>query len=260
MILDDIVAKKKIRLDKIDDNLREDVEKKAYESKDKKSFSFFKALSKKDLSYIAEVKRASPSKGLICEKFNPLLIAKEYEKINVDAISVLSEQDFFQGSPKYIKEISEVVNKPILRKDFIIDKFQIHEAKMLNSSAILLICSLLSKKELKDLYIEATNLNLDVLVESHNREELDKALFVDAKIIGINNRNLKTFKVDLNTSKALRKYIPNNKVMVSESGFSNREDILKAQEIGVDAVLIGESFMKSTSKENLLNSFKGLSK
>ena len=257
MILDDIVAKKKIRLDKITSFNREEMEKKAYSGIISENFPFMKALSKKSLSYIAEVKKASPSKGLICENFNPGEIAKEYERINIDASSVLTEQDFFQGSSTFLAEINKNINTPTVRKDFIIDSFQIHEAKVIGAKAILLICSILTNNELDAFYKEATNLGLDVLVEAHDAKEVEMALSIDAKIIGINNRDLKTFKVDLNTSKEMRKYIPLNKIMVSESGYSKREDVLKAIDIGVDALLIGESFMKSSSKEELLRTFKG---
>ncbi len=257
MILDDIVAKKKIRLDEITAFEREEMEKEAYSGILNKDFSFIKALSKNSLSYIAEVKKASPSKGVICENFNPVEIAKEYERIGIDAISVLTEQDFFQGSSTFLTEINKNIHTPTLRKDFIIDSFQIHEAKVIGAKAILLICSILTNNELKTFYKEATNLGLDVLVEAHDAKEVEMALSIDAKIIGINNRNLKTFKVDLNTSKEMRKYIPSNKIMVSESGYSNREDVIKAIDMGVDALLIGESFMKSSSKEQLLKAFKG---
>ena len=258
MILDDIAAKTKKRLDLIDDKKRLDMESKAYKIPFSKSFSFFKALSKPDLSFIAEVKKASPSKGLISKDFDALKTAKEYEEIGIDAISVLTERDYFLGSPGYLKEISKEVSTPLLRKDFIIDRYQIHEAKVIGASAILLICALLDEKTLGLFYKEATALNLDVLVEAHSRDEIEMALSIDAKIIGINNRNLKTFKVDLSNSERMRKFIPKNKIMVSESGYSTREDIVRAVESGVDAVLIGESFMKSKSKEKLFNSLKGL--
>ncbi len=258
MILDDIVIKTKLRLKEIDAKEREKMEKNAYKFPSNKDCSFYKALSKEDLSFVAEVKKASPSKGIICENFNPIEIAKEYERISIDAISVLTERDFFQGRPQYLKDINNLVSTPTLRKDFIVDLYQIHEAKTLGASAILLICSILDQKTLNLFYSEAKKLNLDVLVEAHNREEIDKALNIEANIIGINNRDLKTFNIDLSVSERLRKYIPSNKIMVSESGYFNREDIIRARNIGVDAVLIGESFMKSSSKETFLNELKGL--
>lgn len=259
MILDEIAAKTKKRLSLLSVEQREEMEKMAYITHISKSFDFYKALKKDGLSYIAEVKKASPSKGLICDNFEYIKIAKEYEQIGIDAISVLTEIDYFQGSPSYLKEISETVNTPTLRKDFIVDVYQVHEAKVLGAKAILLICALLDRRKLSFLYTEATALGLDVLVEAHTKEEIDLALSIDAKIIGINNRDLKTFNVDLSISDKMRKYIPSNKVMVSESGYSKREDILKAIDMGCDALLIGESFMRAKSKETLLKSLKGLS-
>ncbi|MCY1153223.1 MAG: indole-3-glycerol phosphate synthase TrpC [Sphaerochaetaceae bacterium] len=257
MILDDIAEKTRMNLSLLSSAQRNKIKQKAYSLEVSNSFEFYKALSKPGLSFIAEVKKASPSKGLICENFKPVEIALEYERIGIDAISVLTERDYFQGDLAFLKEISNIVSTPTLRKDFIVDVYQVHEAKVIGAKAILLICALLKKRELEFLYNEATLLGLDVLVEAHTKEEVEMALSIDAKIIGINNRNLKTFKVDLSISERMRKYIPSNKIMVSESGYSTREDILKAIDIGSDAVLIGESFMKSDSKEELLNTFKG---
>lgn len=258
MILDEIANSTKYRLSGIDITSRKEMRAKAYNMPVNSNFPFFKALSKPDLSFIAEVKKASPSKGLICDLFDPLKIAKEYERIGIDAISVLTEPVYFLGSPKYLEEINKEINTPTLRKDFIIDLYQIHEAKVIGASAILLICALLDEKTLALFYKEATILGLDVLVETHNQEEVEKALNIDAKIIGVNNRDLKTFKVDLDNSRKLKKYIPSNKIMVSESGFVSRDDIIKAIDTGVDAVLIGESFMKSSCKESFLKSLKGV--
>ncbi len=258
MILDEIAAKTKTRLSIINKVQREEMEKKAYKASISFDFPFYKALSKAGISYIAEVKKASPSKGLICEDFNPIKIAKEYEEIGIDAISVLTERDYFLGDPSFLEAINKEVKLPTLRKDFIIDSYQIHEARAVNASAILLICSILDDKRLNEFYKEATDLGLDVLVEAHNEIEIERALKIDAKIIGINNRDLKTFNVDLNNSQKLRAFIPKNKIMVSESGYSKREDILRAIDIGVDAVLIGESFMRSSKKAELLKIFKGL--
>jgi len=259
MILDEIAAKTQLRLRSINEDERKDMEKRAYSAPISKSFEFYKALSKPGLSFIAEVKKASPSKGLICEDFKPVEIAKEYERIGIDAISVLTERDYFQGSPSFLKDISENVKTPTLRKDFIVDSYQVHEAKVIGAKAILLICALHNKQSLANLYNEATNLGLDVLVEAHTKEEIELALSIDAKIIGINNRNLKTFNVDLTISEKMREYIPSNKIMVSESGYFKRDDVLKAEDIGCDALLIGESFMRAESKETLLKLLKGLS-
>jgi indole-3-glycerol phosphate synthase len=257
VILDDIVAKTKIRLDKVTQEERNQKKASAYEVAGSASFPFYKALSKPGISYIAEVKKASPSKGLISKDFNPVEIAMEYERIGIDAISVLTERDFFLGSPEFLQSINKTVKTPTLRKDFIVDSYQIYEAKLLGASAILLICAILDENTLYTFYKEATDLGLDVLVEAHNEKEIQKALSIDARIIGINNRDLKTFNVDLNTSRRMREFIPSSKIMVSESGYSKREDIVKATEMGVDAVLIGESFMRSPSKEDLLKILKG---
>lgn len=258
MILDDIVAKTKIRLDKISETERVEMKDRAYSLPVGTDFPFYKALSKPGLSFIAEVKKASPSKGLICDDFNPVAIAMEYERIKIDAISVLTERDFFLGSPNFLGGINKKVTTPTLRKDFIVDSYQIQEAKVLGASAVLLICAILNFETLKSLYKEATDLGLDVLVEAHNIDEINLALSIDAKIIGINNRDLTTFKVDLNTSKQMREFIPADKIMVSESGYSNRDDILKAIDMKVDAVLIGESFMRYKLKGDLLSQLKGI--
>ena len=258
MILDDIANNTRSKLNLIDRFQRDEMRELAYSLPSSDSFPFYRALSKPELSFIAEVKKASPSKGLISKDFNPLKTAKEYESIGIDTISVLTETDYFLGSPDYLKSISSEVSTPLLRKDFIIDSYQIHEAKVIGASAILLICALLDKSTLELFYKEATELGLDVLVEAHNRDEVDMALSIDAKIIGINNRDLKTFHVDFSNSERMREYIPSSKIMVSESGYSTRDDIIRAQEMKVDAVLIGESFMRSSSKRELLSSLKGI--
>ncbi|MBK5201078.1 MAG: indole-3-glycerol phosphate synthase TrpC [Spirochaetaceae bacterium] len=258
MILDDIALDTRKRINEIDDKVKKTTKKQALALSSFTDFPFSKSLSHPGLSFIAEVKKASPSKGLISKDFNPVEIAKEYEKINIDAISVLTEPNFFQGSIEYLKEIKKKVNIPLLRKDFIIDTFQIYEAKVSGANAILLICALLEHSDLANYYNIATSLGLDVLVEVHNREELDKALSIKAKIIGINNRDLYTFNVDLSTTETLRKFIPTDTIVVSESGYFNRSDIIRAEKSKVDAVLIGESFMISLDKDKHLKELKGL--
>ncbi|MDC7245150.1 MAG: indole-3-glycerol phosphate synthase TrpC [Sphaerochaetaceae bacterium] len=257
MILDKIAAETKKDLDAVGSCERKKMEQRAFELKRSEKTSFYDALAKPGLSYIAEVKKASPSKGLICEDFHPVEIAREYERIGIDAISVLTEEHFFLGEGEYLQNISSTVNVPTLRKDFIIDAYQVHEAAVLGASAILLICALLDLNQLSSLYKEAISLNMDVLVEAHNEEEVEKALSTDASIIGINNRDLHSFEVDLNTSYRLRAFIPAEKIMVSESGYFTREDIERAVSMGADAVLIGESFMRSMNKDRLLASLKG---
>ena len=252
MILDRIVEKKIKRLKQLNLDikiLREEVKK--INSRP----SFIKALKKDGLSIIGEVKKASPSKGLIKENFDPLSLATEYENC-VDAISVLTEEAFFLGDPKYLKQIARKIDIPILRKDFIIDKVQIYEAKILGASAILLIVAILDEKTLKEFITIAESLGLDTLIEVHTKKELEIALRVKSKIIGINNRDLKTFKVDLNTTIELSKLIPKDIVIVSESGIKDETDIKKLKEGKIDAVLIGEVFMRCDNIKDLAEKFK----
>jgi indole-3-glycerol phosphate synthase len=217
--------------------------------------SFYEAVAKEGLSIIGEIKKASPSKGLIKEDLDPVKIALEYEK-SVDAISILTEEDFFKGSPEYLKSVSNVVKTPLLRKDFIISRFQIYEARVLGASCVLLITSILKDEQLKE-YIElAESLNMDALVEVHTKEEVERALNASAKIIGINNRNLKDFSIDLNTTLKLRRIIPENILVVSESGIHNEEDIKFLREVAIDGILVGESFMKSQSIAKKAGEFK----
>lgn len=252
MILDKIVEKKKMRLKEL--NLDIKLLKEQAEKEESKS-SFMEVLQKKGLSIIGEVKKASPSKGLIKEKFDPLELAIEYEKC-VDAVSVLTEEEFFLGSPEYLEKIANNIKIPILRKDFIIDEVQIYEAKILGASAILLIVAILDGNKLKKFIQIAKKLGMDTLVETHTKEEIEIALEAGAMIIGINNRNLKTFKVDLNTTFEMAKLIPKDKVIISESGIKDEVDIKKLEEVGVDGVLIGEVFMKCENISELARKFK----
>ena len=265
MILDKIVDRKKIRLKELNQNLEEikkiaiELAKKdsfSIEDKENREFKFFKNLKKDGLSIIGEIKKASPSKGLIKENFNPLELGKEYEKC-VDAVSILTEEEFFLGSPNYLEAVSKTINLPILRKDFIINEIQIYEAKLLGASAILLIMSILDNATLKKFHNIANSLNLDVLVESHTEEEVERAKKIGVKIFGINNRNLKTFDVDLNTTIKLSKLIPSDCVLVSESGIVDKDDIKKLKPANIDAILVGETFMKSKDMENLAKELKG---
>jgi len=256
MILDRIVEKKKIRLKELNLDIKLLKEK----SKMKKSKpSFIEALKKEGLSIIGEVKRASPSKGLIKENFDPLELAMEYENC-VDAVSVLTEADFFLGSPGYLKKIAKKIGTPVLRKDFIIDEVQIYEAKILGASAILLITAILDEKTLKKFIQVAETLGMDALVEVHTKEEVEKAIIAGAEIIGINNRDLKTFNVDLNTTVELAKLIPKDKVVVSESGIKSEVDIKKLVEAGIDGVLVGEVFMRCDDIGKLAGEFKGVAR
>jgi len=252
MILDRIVEKKKRRLKEI--NLDIKLLKEKAEKEESKP-SFIEALQKEGLSIIGEVKKASPSKGLIKENFDPLELAIEYEKC-VDVVSVLTEEDFFLGSPEYLKEIANEIRIPVLRKDFIIDEVQIYEAKILGASAILLIVAILGEKKLKDFMQLAKTLGMDTLIEVHTKKEVEIALEAEAMIIGINNRNLKTFEVDLNTTVELAKLIPKDKVIISESGIKDEMDIKKLKRAGIDGVLIGEIFMRCDNIEKLAGKLK----
>ena len=243
MILDKIVAEKQKRLEQLKGSYT--IEHFAgLALKAKKRASFYEALKKPGLSIIGEVKKASPSKGVIREEFDYINIAKDYSKC-VDAISVLTEENFFLGSPKYLEEISHEIATPLLRKDFIIDPIQIYEAKVIGASAVLLIAGILDKVTLKKYIGIAKDLGLDALVETHNLEELEKALWAESEIIGINNRNLKTFEVSLENTMTVAREIPKGKIIVSESGIDKIEDIKYLKSANIDAILVGESFMRT---------------
>lgn len=208
--------------------------------------SFYDALAKPGLSIIGEIKKASPSKGVIREDFDPVDLALAYGN-NVEAISVLTEEDFFQGSLDYLYEVGQRVSLPLLCKDFIVDKVQIHMASALGASCILLIAAILTRDEIQDYLAYAKNLGMDALVEVHTKEELEKVLKTDARIIGINNRNLKDFTTDLKTTIELSKMIPTTHLVVSESGIYTGEDInFISSQAKIDAILVGESFMRAS--------------
>lgn len=221
-------------------------------------FPFEKALANEGISFICECKKASPSKGLIAENFPYLDIAKEYEAAGASCISVLTEPKWFLGSNEYLKEIAENVSIPCIRKDFTVDEYMIYEAKLLGASAVLLICSLLSTEELKR-YIEiCDSLGLSALVEAHDEAEILSAVAAGARIIGVNNRNLKNFTVDINNSGRLRALVPENVLFVAESGIQSREDVAALEKAHVDAVLIGETLMRADDKKTMLDELKGL--
>lgn len=212
------------------------------------TFPFERALAAKGVSFICEVKKASPSKGLIAPDFPWLQIAKEYEAAGASAISVLTEPEYFLGSDRYLQEIARTVTIPVLRKDFTVDAYQIYEAKTLGASAVLLIVSLLSDGELKEFLNIAHSLGLSALVEAHDEQEVRRALAAGARIVGVNNRDLKTFSVDVNNSRRLRSLIPPGVLYVSESGIRTAEDVGQLYHNGTDAVLIGETLMRSPDK------------
>ena len=214
--------------------------------------SFYQTLKKEGMSYICEVKKASPSKGLIAPDFPYVEIAKEYEAAGASAISCLTEPFYFQGSDRYLEEITAAVNIPVLRKDFTVDEYMIYQAKAFGASAVLLICAILDNVQLKAFGELAQDLGLDALVEAHDEWEVDRALNLEAKIVGVNNRNLHDFTVDMENSVRLRKMAPENTVFVSESGIKTSKDIRILYQNRVDAVLIGENLMRSTDKKAAL--------
>lgn len=220
-------------------------------------FAFEQALKKEDVSFICECKKASPSKGLIAPNFPYLEITKEYETAGADCISVLTEPKWFLGNDEYLKEIAKAVSIPCLRKDFTVDEYQIYQAKVLGASAVLLICSLLTEDQIKDYIRICDNLGLSALVEAHDEQEVQTALNTGARIIGVNNRNLKDFSVDTDNSRRLRELIPPNILFVSESGVRTAEDVAALRKIGADAVLIGETLMRASDKRAKLAELRG---
>lgn len=220
-------------------------------------FPFEKALLKDDISFICECKKASPSKGLIAENFPYLAIAKEYEAAGASCISVLTEPKWFLGSDAYLKEITDAVSTPCIRKDFTVDEYMIYEAKLLGASAVLLICALLPEETIKH-YIEiCDSLGLSALVEAHDEEEIAFAVRAGARIIGVNNRNLKDFTVDVHNSEHLRRLVPKSVLFVAESGIKTAADIEVLRKANVNAVLIGETLMKAADKKAMLDELRG---
>lgn len=224
----------------------------------KGTFAFENTLKKTGISFICECKKASPSKGLIAPDFPYLEIAKEYESAGADCISVLTEPKWFLGSDEYLKEIANTVSIPCLRKDFTVDEYMIYEAKVLGASSVLLICSILTEKELKAYLGVCNQLGLSALVEAHDEQEVQMALDAGARIIGVNNRNLKDFSVDTDNSRRLRERIPRDVLFVSESGVRSAEDVAALRQIGADAVLIGETLMRAPDKKAKLKELRGV--
>lgn len=220
-------------------------------------FPFEKALSAPGMSFICECKKASPSKGLIAPDFPYLEIAKSYEDAGASAISVLTEPQWFLGQNTYLQEIVQAVHIPCLRKDFTVDDYMIYEAKVLGASAVLLICSLLSEEQIRDSIKLCDSLGLSALVEAHDADEIEMALRAGARIIGVNNRNLKDFTVDIHNSGRLRSLVPPEVLFVAESGIKTRADVAVLEEMGGNAVLIGETLMRSDYKKQLLANLKG---
>lgn len=259
MILDEIAKKAKVRVAESKKKISPDVmaERAREKAKTTEPFRFEKALAKKGVSFICEVKKASPSKGIIAENFDYLAIAKDYEKAGADAISVLTEPDYFLGSIDYLQEIAEHVQTPLLRKDFVVDEYMIDEAKVAGASAVLLICALLDEETLIRYHKHCDDLGLSALVEAHDEEEIRMAVRAGARIIGVNNRNLKDFTVDIHNGIRLREKVPKEILFVAESGIKTRENIVELEKGCVNAVLIGETFMRSENKEQMLQQLKG---
>lgn len=255
-------------LDKLADHARERVEaakkdisadhiKKLALELPKGKFEFENALKKDDIAFICECKKASPSKGVIAEDFPYLTIAKEYEAAGADCISVLTEPKWFLGSNEYLREIAANVSIPCIRKDFTVDEYMIYEAKLLGAKAVLLICSILTQQQISEYIGVCDELGLSALVEAHDEAELQTAVAAGARIIGVNNRNLKDFSVDTGNSRRLRELAPANVSFVSESGVQSAEDIRLLREAGVNAVLIGETLMRAADNKVKLAELKG---
>lgn len=255
-------------LDQLADHARERVEaaKKIHPYEDVKAqalampkggFEFEKALRKDDIAFICECKKASPSKGIIAEDFPYLQIAKEYEKAGADCISVLTEPKWFLGNDEYLREIAVNVKIPCIRKDFTIDSYMIYEAKILGAKAVLLICSILTEEQIKEYIGICDELGLSALVETHDEDEVAMAIRCGARLIGVNNRNLKDFSVDTGNSRRMRELVPDDIIFVSESGVKTADDIALLRKSGTNAVLIGETLMKAEDKTAKLAELKG---
>ncbi len=233
----------------------DEIRKSAYANQ-KGKFEFEDALKKEGLSFICECKKASPSKGLIAEDFPYVEIAREYQSAGADAISVLTEPKYFLGHDEYLHEIVNAVDIPCLRKDFTVDEYMIYEAKVLGASAVLLICAILNDSQLIDYIRVCDELGMSALVEAHDESEIRRAVNAGARIIGVNNRNLKDFSVDHENSMRLRRLIPDDILFVSESGIRNADDVKMIRDSGADAVLIGEVLMRAHDKRAMLSELK----
>lgn len=247
MFLDRIVATKQLEVEKLQQSFSLTEYERVIEQLPP-CRGFIRSLTKehrhRKMGLIAEVKKASPSKGLIREDFEPVKLAQDYADAGADCISVLTDVEYFQGSNEYLSQVKAAVNVPLLRKDFTIDERQIYEARAIGADAILLIAAILTTEQMREFLALSHQLGMDTLVEVHDREELERVLELDAQLIGINNRNLKTFVTDLRTTEQLIEMIPPNKLIVSESGISSSNEIEWLSGIGAGAVLVGEHFMR----------------
>lgn len=256
-ILDQLAEHAKDRVERAKEQLPLETLKQRAMALPKGEFAFENALKKPGMSFICECKKASPSKGLIAPVFPYLEIAREYEAAGADCISVLTEPKWFLGRDEYLQEIAENTRIPCLRKDFTVDEYMICEAKLLGASAVLLICSILTQTQVRTYNDICDTLGLSALVEAHDEAEVKMALGAGARIIGVNNRNLKDFSVDTDNSRRLRALIPPEVLFVSESGVRNAEDVAALREIGTDAVLIGETLMRASDKKAKLKELRG---
>lgn len=258
MILDKLAASARVRVDRLKaERPLESVREEALSIKPEKPFCFEAALKKEDIAFICEVKKASPSKGLIAPDFPYVHIARDYEAAGADAISVLTEPEYFLGSDDYLSAVKRAVSIPVIRKDFTIDPYQIYEARIIGADAVLLICALLDTEALMKYIRIADTLGLTALVEAHDAAEVASALEAGARVIGVNNRNLKTFEVDIENSARLRQLVPEHITFVSESGIKTPGDIDALRKNGTDAVLIGETLMRSSRKAEELARLRG---
>lgn len=257
MILDEIVADKKKRLPGHKAKISEQEMRRLAEEEKRVGASFSQALKKQGISIIGEFKQASPSLGKIDSKIDLTERIGEYSQ-SVDAVSCLTEEDHFLGSAEYLKKIRKMTELPILRKDFMIDPYQFYEAKAIGADGVLLIAAILDDVMMKDFYQLTKELGMDALVEVHEEREMERALKLDAEIIGVNNRNLKDFTISLETTKRLSKYMPEGKIFVAESGIVSDEDVKFLKDCNVDAFLIGRAFMESENPKELAQRWKSL--
>lgn len=257
-ILDKLAASAKARCEAANGKIPPEEIRRLAENTPKGDFGFEKALKKPGMSFICECKRASPSKGLIAPEFPYLDIARDYEAAGADCVSVLTEPEWFLGSDKYLEEIAHTVGIPCLRKDFTVDEYMIYEAKLLGASAVLLICSILDAEQLKEYIGVADSLGLSSLVEAHDEREIAAAVGAGARVIGVNNRNLKDFTVDTGNSGKLRSLVLDDIVFVSESGVSDAGDVKRLYDAHVDAVLIGEALMRASDRKAKLAELRSL--
>lgn len=256
-ILDKLADYARIRTEKAKKERSLDIVKEEALSLPRGGFTFEKAIGRQEMSFICECKKASPSKGLIAPDFPYLQIAESYEEAGADCLSVLTEPKWFLGRSEYLKEIAQAVSIPCLRKDFTVDEYMIYEAKLLGASAVLLICAILSDKQLKAYLSICEELGLSALVEAHDADEIHRAVDSGARMIGVNNRNLKDFSVDTENSGKLRALVPKDILFVSESGVKTVEDVKRLKDIGTDAVLIGEALMRAPDKKAKLQELRG---